>query len=114
MVLASTACGGGDGDDGSGTEDAAPGDGSGSGDAATLDGPSGDESTVDAAAGRRILFQCDAFNGGLCTMDDDGDNRQTLNASGRGGAPRETCRTSATARWRARIPTAASSSSAPA
>ncbi|MBZ0235581.1 MAG: hypothetical protein K8M05_24840, partial [Deltaproteobacteria bacterium] len=30
----------------------------------------------------RVLFQCHAFDGGLCTIDDEGDNRQTLHASG--------------------------------
>lgn len=82
-VALSAACGGGGGDDTGDDLDAAAGDGGGGGDGATIDGPpGGDGTTPDAGGGARILFQCDAFNGGLCTMDDEGGNRQTLYGSG--------------------------------
>jgi hypothetical protein len=85
------ACGGGGGDD-----DGMSGDGGGSGDGAPFDGTSGDGggdgggTGIDGGGGSgdggggsaRILFQCDAFNGGLCTMNADGTDRQTVHATG--------------------------------
>ena len=86
-VVAACGGGGGDGDDdGDGNGD---GDGDGAtGDGATGDGGAGDGATGDGGAGDggagagRILFQCDAFNGGICVMDADGSDRQTINATG--------------------------------
>ncbi|HUQ01646.1 MAG TPA: hypothetical protein VM261_04085 [Kofleriaceae bacterium] len=90
------ACGGGGDDGGSGEGDAATVDGggntgdgggsSGDGGGGNSDGGggNGDGGGGDGGGGgsARILFQCDAFNGGLCTMDADGENRQTVHASG--------------------------------
>ena len=79
-VLAACGSGAGDGAD----DDSAGDDATVTGDGAAIDAPpgAGDATTADAGGGRRILFQCDAFNGGLCTMDEDGDRRQTVHANG--------------------------------
>lgn len=82
IVALSAACGGGGSGDDTDDIDAPTGDGGGSSDGATIDGAPGDGTSSDAGGGARILFQCDAFNGGLCTIDEDGDNRQTMHASG--------------------------------
>jgi hypothetical protein len=92
MLVAAIGCGDGaapSGDGGAGGPDSAGGgDGGGGGGDAGGDGgggPGGDGGAGGADGGdgaARILFQCTAFEGGICTMRADGSEQQTLETAG--------------------------------
>lgn len=74
--------GGPGGDGGAGRDAVAPGDGSAGADAAA--GDAGLDGGLDAGPGGEpsILYQCTAFDGGLCAMKADGSEPTTLHATG--------------------------------
>jgi hypothetical protein len=82
VVLAMVAACGGGGGGGGGGDDAGAIDG-GAADADPL-APDGEPIIVDGGggAGARVLYQCTPFDGGLCAMDGDGGDPETLEEDG--------------------------------